>query len=41
VDRKREVHLAGARIIATVLADDDKQKGFFHALQEDAKAILV
>ena len=26
VDRKGEVHLAGARIIATVLADDDKQQ---------------
>jgi len=26
VDRKGEVHLAGARIIASVLADDDKQQ---------------
>jgi DNA-binding protein YbaB len=26
VERKGEVHLAGARIIATVLADDDKQQ---------------
>jgi hypothetical protein len=26
VDRKGEVHLAGARIIATVRADDDKQQ---------------
>jgi len=26
VEGKREVHLAGARIIATVLADDDKQQ---------------
>jgi DNA-binding protein YbaB len=26
VERKGEVHLAGARIVATVLADDDKQQ---------------
>jgi DNA-binding protein YbaB len=26
VDRKGEVHLAGARIIASILADDDKQQ---------------